>query len=170
MMLRRCLFWLLATVSCASLDQFDIPLSADGVLPGTLSAVAPGFGAWPAGADVSKQISNQGVAAADLTSVRLTKGSITVTAPATGHLMYLDSLEITVSSPGLPDVRIAHQDAAFKEKKTVYELVLDDVDLKPYVAAPSMSLKPVLKQNSRPSQDVNLRLDLTLHVDLSVIQ
>jgi hypothetical protein len=155
--------------ACASLDQFDVPLTAEGTIPGSLSAAAPAIADVPAGADVAKKIDNVGVAAGDITSARLTKGSITVTAPATGHLMTVQSLELWARAPGLPDVRIAHQDAAFANKQTTYDLVLDAVELRPYVVAPSMTLAPKLVPKSRPAQDVAVRLDLNLFVDLSVI-
>lgn len=168
--MRSVLLASLFALSCASLDQFDVPLTAEGVIPGSLSAAAPSIADVPAGADVAKKIDNVGVTAQDITSARLTKGSITVTAPATGHLMTVESLEIWAKAPGLPDVRIAHQGAAFANKQLVYDLVLDDVELKPYVVAPSLSLKPKLVQKSRPSQDIAVRLDLNLFVDLSVIE
>lgn len=157
--------------ACSSLDQFDVPLSADGVLQGQLSHLPQnGFPPWAAGGDVSKQIENQGVKASQVTSARLTKGTISVTDPPTGHLAYLDALEIWVAAPGLEDKRIAHQEAAFKDRKQTYDLVLDDVDLKPYIAAASMTLTPKITQNSSPMQDEALHVALTLHVDLSLVK
>ena len=171
MILRRVVTGAVAIMlgACSSIDQFDVPLSTKGVVPGTLSMLSGGFASIPAGTSVSQKIQNAGVTANDITSARLTTGSITVTAPADGHLLYVESLELFVSAPGLEEKRVAHQDTAFAEKKTTYELLIDDVELKPYVAAPEMTLRPDLKLKSRPSMDLELRLDLNLHVDLSII-
>lgn len=158
--------------ACSSLDQFDITLTQDGVLRGNLSSIPTNGGfpeRWPAGATAAREIENQGVSASDITTAKVTAARVKVVSPAGGHLAYLTKFELFISAPGLPEKRLAHQDADFVNRKSTYDFLLDDVELKPYLAAPSMTMRPAIDQRSKPSQDHQLQLELVVHVDLSIV-
>lgn len=157
--------------ACSSLDQFDVELVADGVIRGTLSSAGDGFQRFPGGTEVSQKIRNQGAGPGDVKSARLTAGTLSVTDPPGETLRYLESFEIFVEAPGLPRRRIAHQDAAFAARLPSHPLVLDDVELAPYITAESMMLTPKISFEgaSRPRTDVAIRAALTLHVDLTLL-
>lgn len=172
MIRRLALVAALAVTACSSLDRFDVPLSADGTIPGSLSSL-PGTGfprGFPGGGDIGQKIENQGVDAGDVTSAKLKAGTITVTAPSDGHLAYITSFELFVKADGQERKRIAHQAEAFASRPSKVDLVLDDVELKPYITAPAMEIVPEVTLRSKPMNDVSIRVDLTLGVDLSIIE
>lgn len=161
----------LMLASCSSLDQFDVELTSSGVIRGMLGRLPDGFGHIPAGAEVKQTIRNQGVKPEDITSARLTQGSIRVKSPENGHLSFLPRFEIWVESPGLERKRVAYQDEAFAERRSSYPLVIEDVDLKPYVTAAEMTLVPNIDPPTRPPQhDHEIEVSLTLNVDLSLLK
>jgi len=156
---------------CSELTEFDVPVDASGTVAGQLSrvpGVASGFdGLAGAGASVSRSFQNQGVSAGDLSSARLTVGTISVTTPPKSNLTWLKSFALDVSSPGLETKRIAHRDD-FTAAQPSYDLSLDDVDLKPYVGAASMTFAPDFVRASLPAQDQTISLHLVLHVNLAL--
>lgn len=165
---------MVALVGCASLDQFDIELSAEATIPGAASQI-PGVSVsqgFPGGAEISKRIENKGVKPSDVKTARLTAGALRVVAPEDGHLSYLESLELFVEAEGFERKRIASAGkTAFEGKPTRIELVLDDVELQPYLTAPAMKIVPNVERDpvNRPFNDIDIALDLTLFVDLTII-
>lgn len=157
---------------CGKLTTFDVDLSSSGVIGGSLSHLAGragGFSGWSqAGGQVSRTIENQGVTAADIESARITAGSISVSVPREGFLDFVESFEIWVEAPGLERTRIAHQSEAFSERRSTYGLVLEDVDLKPYITAPSMTLHPELRVHHEPDMDHEIDVSLVLRVKLEL--
>jgi hypothetical protein len=162
-----CAFGLaLLLTSCGALGQFDTDVSADGVIPGSLSS-GPGF---PNGVDASGSLSqsfdSKGVAIGHISSVKLKAG--TLSTPDSGpnaHLGYLKSFDLMVSANGIPAQRLGHIDeATFASKPTSATLILDDVELKPFLAAGGMTVTPDIQSASRPVGNVNIHVALTFHV------
>src|SRR5690606_6009877 len=123
------------------------------------------------GAEISQRIENQGVEPEDVRSAKLTRGGLRVVSPETESLKYLQSFELFVEAEGLDRKRIASigQEAFAAAPKQV-DFVLDDVELQPYVTAPAMKLVPQVERSaSRPQADVTVAVDLTLFVDLTLI-
>lgn len=164
---------MVALFGCGSLDQFDIELSAQATIPGTASSIpgVPVSQAFPGGAEISQRIKNKGVKPSDVETAKLTSGALRVLGPEDGHLSYLQSLELYVEADGFGRKRIAAAGpAAFSGKPTRVELTLDDVELQPYVTAPAMKIVPQVERDpvNRPFQDIEIALDLTLFVDLTI--
>lgn len=159
-----------ALSGCASLDQFDIELSSQAVIPGTFSQL-PGVGypgGFPGGAEIAQRIENQGVAPEDVRSAKLTRGGLKIISPETESLKYLQSFELFVEAEGLERKRIASVTLAGEPKQV--DFALDDVELQPYVTAPEMKLVPQVERSAlRPQADITIGIDLTLFVDLTLI-
>lgn len=164
---------LVALSGCASLDQFEIELSSQAVIPGTFSQL-PGVGyprGFPGGAEISQSITNQGVQPADVRSTKLIRGGLKIVSPDTESLTHLQSFELFVEAEGLARKRIASVgQEAFASGPRQVDFALDDVELQPYVTAPEMKLVPQVERSaSRPTADVTIGIDLTLFVDLTLI-
>lgn len=163
-----------ALAGCASLDQFDIELSAEVTIPGTASRI-PGISmsrGFPGGSEISRRIENKGVKPSDVKTARLSKGALRVVAPEDGDLSYLESLELFVEADGLEKKRVASADRqVFEGKPARVDLVLDDVELQPYVTAPAMKLAidaELVELGRRRMHDIDIALDLTMFVDLTL--
>ncbi|MFZ5482276.1 MAG: hypothetical protein ACOZNI_36280 [Myxococcota bacterium] len=135
------LFLLIACVS--DLLTFDVEQDATTEVEGVgaigivLDALDfTGFGEMDVA--VEQELENQGVAEGDVESVRVT--TFTLSTPDGEDLSFIDTFAVNISAPGLDTVQIAHQDE-FPEGVTTVEMVIDDVDLAPYVVAESMTVE-----------------------------
>ena len=81
----------------------------------------------------------QGVAREDLSQAEILAFTLTVRKPAGADLSFASRIEVFAEAEGLERIRIAHQDV-FPEGEQVVDLETDDVDLRDYVAAPSVTL------------------------------
>ncbi len=153
-------------VSCGSLTQLDVPFSESAILSGGLNPPQSGFSPMDAGQSASRTFANQGVTASEIKSAKLTQGTLAVTSPPTGDLTTLSSFEILVEAPGQPEQVIAHQDQFAAGERSV-PLILDDVDLKPYLTASSMTFTPRIQRSSKLTVgNEQIELSLNLHVQL----
>jgi hypothetical protein len=113
--------------------------------------------------DLTNEFQNQGVTKDEVSSVVLSKMTISVTSPQGATLDFMKSLSFSASADGEPDVEIAHVDSV-PAGATKIDLDVDPgVELAPYVVAPSMTLTAHVTGSS-PSQDVTL----AAHVELAV--
>jgi hypothetical protein len=99
----------------------------------------------------SDELENEGVAPGDIEEAFLVLLGLQVQAPLDGDLSWIDSLDVSVSAPDLPEVLIAHQDD-FPEGVSGVELELEDVDLAPYIVSRSMSVTTDVRGHP-PSRD-----------------
>jgi hypothetical protein len=113
--------------------------------------------------DLTNEFQNQGVTKDEVSSVVLSKMTISVTSPQGATLDFMKSLSFSASADGQPDVEIAHVDS-IPAGTTTLDLDVDPgVELAPYVVAPSMTLTAHVTGSS-PAQDTNL----AAHVELAV--
>jgi hypothetical protein len=113
--------------------------------------------------DLTNEFQNQGVTKDEVSSVSISKMTISVTSPQGATLDFMKSLSFSASADGEPDVEIAHLDS-IPSGATKIDLDIDPgVELAPYVVAPSMTLTAHVTGSS-PSQDTTL----AAHVDFNV--
>lgn len=158
-----------ALCTCGTLDKVDVDASAEAQIPrATLLdelLAAVDFGGFD-DIDFAREIENQGVKEDQIDSVRIASFVLSTGAGAAQTLDFIESIEVHASADGLPDVVIA--DGADFAGKTEAELTVHgDVELKPYVIAPSMTLA-VKVTGKRPSDDTTVHADVTLSVDATV--
>lgn len=113
----------------------------------------------------SQELANQGVQPGDIQEVFLTTFVLTATSPSGADLAFLDSLDVFVSGPDLPTVRIASS-TTFPQGQARVELDLDDVDLTDYVVSQSMTVS-VEADGTRPGTDTELAVDFVLSVGVT---
>lgn len=154
--------------TCGTLDRFDVTTSASANIPGAtlldelLGAVT--FGGFDK-IDFSKQISNQGVSADQIDSVKLTSFVIHTEDGSGATLDFIKSASFYAEAEGLPKILVASGDAFAGQ--TSVELDLEDEELKPYVIAPSMTLSAEV-EGKKPQQDTVITADVTLGVDAAL--
>lgn len=156
---------------CASLDQFELDLSAQATVPGNSARFLSPHG-FPSGADVAKRIENQGVRPEDVKTARLTEGTISLVGPPEGAIPEMERFELFVEADELPKVRVASAPkTAFGNAPTRVVLELDAVELRPYLTASGMNISPEVEIDpaKRALYDVTLSIDLRLFVDLTLI-
>lgn len=114
--------------------------------------------------NVEQELQNQGVAKGDISSAYLVE--ITLSTPDGDDLSFLDSLALTISSPGLDTARIAHAED-FPEGETSVTLTLDGVDLTEYLLAESLTIATDAS-GELPADDTTIEVYLALDVEATV--
>lgn len=108
----------------------------------------------------------RGVSKKDLAEADLQRFRLEVIDPAELDLSFADRVEIYAEAPGLERVRVAWQDD-FPVGARVVDLETDDVDLREYVAAPSVTLFAVI-DGAAPPVDVRVRGIAELHLGVTL--
>ncbi len=160
-----------ACTSGTSLDDFDITRSAQTVVPGSLltQVLTPlGFAAL---SDMqlsnSTEMQNQGVKPNQIDTIKLKMLRMRVVKPPSGQdLSFFKSIEFFAESSGL-EKKLVAKGGPFAANQSQVDLQLLEVDLKPYVTAPNMSLTTKVDGHS-PPQDTTVEATVTLRVDVNV--
>lgn len=162
---------LFACTTCDGIDNFQVDETSRAVIPGATlleqltSVPFAGFG----NIDLSQNtdLKNQGATKDNIDSVKISALSMTVVAPASGQdFTFLTSLKFYVESPGQPRLLIA-SGGPFPEGASKVELTLEDVDLKPYATAETMSITTEAN-GRRPPQETTVDAAISLDVDVNV--
>lgn len=116
----------------------------------------------------NQDFKNQGVTKDDVESARLKSLTVRILGPDDVDFGFLDSLEFFARA-GDQEVRMARKDGiaqlGLKPPNPVLALDVENVDLQPYVTAPSMSI--IVRGKGRvPEQDVRLQAAVLLEVGL----
>ena len=86
----------------------------------------------------AEELQNQGVQPGDIKDVRLVVFELEAVTPGT-DLAFLNSLDVYVEAPGLPEVRIAGH-TGFSDGVTLQEFEIEDVDLTEYVVSEALTI------------------------------
>jgi hypothetical protein len=111
------------------------------------------------------EFQNQGVEKEDIDSVRIETFTLKVVSPSGQDLSFFKKIEFYVETADLPKVLVASQ-TEFPAGATEVELDLEDVELRDYVAADSMSVTTSVSAQ-QPKSDTTLEADVTFVVDAS---
>jgi hypothetical protein len=106
------------------------------------------------------------IAPEDVADAEITRFTIAVVDPVDMDLAFLDRVEVFAEAPGLPSVRIAHLDE-FPAGAQLLELETDDVELRDYVAAPSVTLVARI-DGAAPPMDVKVDARADLHFGVTL--
>lgn len=156
--------------TCAGIDNIDVPIDAKANIPkATLVDTLLGLVKFTGfdSIDLSQELQNQGVTKDDVDSVKLTSFTLTIEAPPGQTFDFLDSLAFFAESKGLDKVQIASLNPVPKGKSKLTLDVNGDVDLKPYVVAPSMTVSSEV-DGSRPDNDTTVAASVVLDVDVHI--
>ncbi|WP_437318452.1 hypothetical protein [Sorangium sp. So ce385] len=156
---------------CDSLDNIDVEVGATAVVPaGTILDDVVGlldFDAFQR-IDLSAEFENQGVTKDDVDEVHLVHFTLRVESPADGSFDFLRSASFFAEAEGQPRVLIAKLDEVPPGARELSMDVIEGVDLKPYVVAPSMRITTEARVSGRPDEETTVAADVLLDVDVSV--
>jgi hypothetical protein len=159
-------------VTCGGLTHLTVAQSATAMIPAAtiLEQLAGdvGFGSLVS-FDIAQaqELKNQGVKRSQIDSVKLTSLTLEITAPANGQdFTFLDSIAFLVDAAGQPQKQVAHGGPFAQGAKSI-TLTLDDLELAPYAAAPSMTFTTAVK-GRRPANATTIDAKVTLGVDVNV--
>jgi hypothetical protein len=161
------LFGALFLVGCH--PTFDVTVTGQSTIPGSglpgagLIQLPFDFGGFGA-IDLSstQEFKNQGVSRNEVQSVKLKSVTLSISAPSGASFDFLDSIAFDASAPGQSQVAVA-QITSIPRSSSQLSLAVDDVELAPYVAAPSMSVT-TNAQGMPPSQDTTVSAVLVFEV------
>jgi hypothetical protein len=162
---------LFACTTCDGIDNFQVDETSRALIPG--ATIVDELTELPFGSfgdiDLSQntELKNQGATKDNIDSVKISVLELTVIDPASGQdFTFLTSLKFFVEAPGLPRALIA-SGGPFPEGASKVELTLEDVELKPYATAESMSITTE-SNGRRPRQDTTVDAAISLDVDVNV--
>ncbi|KYF75543.1 hypothetical protein BE11_05140 [Sorangium cellulosum] len=162
---------LCALPMCDSLDNIDVEVGGRAVVPaGTILDDVVGvldFDAFQS-IDLSAEFENQGVTKDDVDSVQILAFTLRVESPESGSFDFLRSASFFVETEGQPRVLIAKLDEVPRGARELSMDVVEGVDLKPYVVAPSMKITSEARVSGRPDEETTVVADVLLDVDVSV--
>ncbi|PTL82091.1 hypothetical protein [Vitiosangium sp. GDMCC 1.1324] len=165
---------LLSLVACAPptftaevKGETTVPAAPGGI--GTLLEAFPAIGSFSSlDFDQNQDFQNQGVTKEQVSSAKLQSLQLKVLAPADQDFSFLDTVEFYAKT-GDREVLVAskHNIASLglKAPNPVLALDLEDVDLQPFITAPSMSIS-VRGKGRMPSKEVRLLADVKLDVQV----
>jgi hypothetical protein len=153
---------LLATLGCEVAD-FDVERHGTAVIPHEGPSEAfelmelDGLEIVLAEIEDTEDIGREDISHADLRQLTLE-----VLDPAGSDLAFVDRIEIFAESDDLQRVRVAHRDHLPRNASSV-DLEIDDVDLRDYIAAPTVTLVAVVDGSSPPT-DVRVKATARLNI------
>ncbi len=169
--LLTCLVLLFASCTTSKLDEFDLSRTATAEVAGSpLPAVLQNALNMTGFADMefstAQEFKNQGVAPNDVDSIKLRALSLKVVSPPGQDLTFLESVEFFAEAEGKAKVSVA-KGGPFAKGVASLALTMTNVELKPYVVAPKMSLTAAVKGH-QPNQTTKIEATAVLRVDVDV--
>jgi hypothetical protein len=162
----------LALWTCDSLDNIDVEVAAQAQiargsvldqLAGQLAFI--GFD----GFDVSQsqEFKNSGYSKDQIDSVHIQRFTLSIREPAGSNFDFLSSIRFYAEADGLPRVLVAEMPAVPRGVGRLDLTVEGEVELMPYVVAPSMTLTTEAT-GTRPAQDTTIDATTSFDVDINV--
>lgn len=169
--------WACLGLLACSPAAFDAELKGETTVPAGPPGVTPILNAFPAiasfaGLDFNQNqdFKNQGVSRDQVTSVRARSIELRLLSPSDADFGFLDTLEFYAKA-GDKEERFAHKKdisrLGLRAPNPVLKMEVEDVELQPFVAAPSMSI--IVRGKGRmPEQEVRLQAAVVLSVQVDL--
>ncbi|MFT3767674.1 MAG: hypothetical protein QM820_19640 [Minicystis sp.] len=160
-----------AAITCANIDNIDVSAGGKVTVPAAtivdkLLSGALDFTGFNK-VDFSQSFENQGVTKDQIDAVHLTSLTLTIESPSGGNFDFLQSLSFSAQADGVGEVEIARIDSIPKGMKEITLDIDADVDLRPYVVAPSLSIKGQAK-GARPDQETTISAAAVFDIDIHI--
>ncbi|HCF60543.1 MAG TPA: hypothetical protein DFS52_21415 [Myxococcales bacterium] len=165
----------LLLLSCG-VDTFETTVQGSTKVDGApgllklLPAFAPFEGLTNLDFSSNQEFENQGVDKSDVDSVKVTRLTLKIASPSDQDFSFLESLRFYAAADGKRAL-VAKKDGIDKldlrAPNPVLVFDLEDVELAPFVSAPSMSIE-VEGTGRQPESDTTLEAEVTLRVDVNV--
>lgn len=156
--------------ACNPTIDFAVPIEAEttiqggGLLPDLLNTFGLGELA-SLDLEASREFENNDVRKEQVVAARLTLLRLSIV-EGSDNFDFIESLSFSVASPDLPKERVASK--TVEEGVTTFECDLDDLELAPYVRAPSLELSSAV-EGTQPADDTTIKIELNFDVKAEVI-
>lgn len=169
--------WLFLSLAACSAPTFTADVKGETTVPASpiLGTVLNAFPAISSFAGLNfnenQDFKNQGVTKDEVSSVHVKSLKLKILSPDDADFGFLDSLEFFAKA-GDQEVRIAHKERiselGLRAPTPVLDLDVENVELQPYVTAPSMSI--IVRGKGRaPAKEVRLQATVSLDVKVSLL-
>lgn len=166
------IFFLLALAffsGCRKMGEFKIKDSSEFIIPATtpLGIFLPS--PMEISSSSSHEFKNNGTEAKHVKEVRLDQMTLTITDPPTQKFEFLNSVHISISADGLPEVEIAYLDNIPPTVGNSIELLTTGAVLDEYIKKGKYRLHVKTVTDNGLAQDVKIRSDLTFRVKAKIL-
>ena len=171
-----CLGVALSGCNCG-LTVFDTTVKAQTMIPGStglvklLGDLGPLQGFSNIDFNNNQDFKNQGVKKSDVDSVKVTKFTLKIVSPSDQDYSFLKSLQFFAEADGkkvLLAEKLDIDKLGLKAPNPTVTFDVKDVELKPFVTAPSMSITTA-GSGTQPNRDTTLEAAITLRIDVKVL-
>lgn len=118
--------------------------------------------------NVEQELQKAGSSSKMIESVKLNTLRITLTEPQGQDFSFLQSVEVFISTEGMPEVRVAHREN-IPNYSTQLLLETDDVELKEYLKAETITLRIAGRQDEILTRNINTEIYAKFFVDAKVL-
>jgi len=164
------LFIMISFAACDKVKDlltFDMSISQEFTLPGfpdplvdtTISITTPDI---PTNSD--KVFKDNGTSSDLIKEIKLKEAKLTVVSPAAQTMDFLKSIEVHISAPGQPEVKLAGKDPVPSGTGTTLVLDAPRTALDNYIKAQTIKLRIVIGADEGLPQDTDIRTDLVFSV------
>lgn len=163
---------LLSSCSVISeLTKFDLPLEQSVTFPKEI--VVSGIPVDVFSPEIetnSDDFLKQNNIKADLVDkITLRKMELIVSTPSDGNFNFIDSIDISILTDSLPEIRIASVDKITANTNGTLKLIVDPIDVKQYILKKKIKLKITMSVNEGIPTNYIVDLKPTFLIDLKVI-
>ncbi len=157
----------LALAGCAPAVELDVEVEGEAVVQGgglveQLLDAFPAFEGFTSfDIESSSELENNQTTKDHIREARLTLIRLSILGPEGATFDFLNEINFFVESPKHPKVQVATK--SLPNGATTVDLELADVELGPYVRDDTLSVTTTAN-GRRPSEDVTVRAEMTLHV------
>lgn len=159
----------LAGSACIPVVSFDVPLSAETTVEQASlfeEFLSLGFGDFASiELSTTEEFQNNDVRREQVTAARLTSLTLSIARPQGANFDWLDEIAFSVEADDLTQVDVAN--ATIDDDTVVFSCDLEDVDLAPFVRAPTFAITTTTTAR-RPPQDTTVRVDMNFAIAAEV--
>ncbi|RYE25813.1 MAG: hypothetical protein EOP51_02805 [Sphingobacteriales bacterium] len=139
----------------------------DTVLPGGVTAYAPAIDVQT---NVQQTLKDNNTSSDKVTSVKLSKMSVSVIEPANEPFDYMDTINVYIAADGLEEKLMAHKNGVPKNLTTVDLDCNSDIEIKEYFLKPSLRIRFGGHFIEKPDASTRIKLDFTNKLTANVLK
>jgi len=163
------IFFTLSLVSCKKLVSFDMDFNDNVTIPANSLINTPfELPLIQNNTNSEQSSSSNGTSSKYISKVALKGLDLNIVNPANANFNFLKSVEVFLSGPDLPEIRIAYNiDVPATDLKTV-PLTTEDTDLKEYIKKDTYTIKVKVSTDENLTEDTEINVHTKLTADAGI--